>query len=90
MINLGMPLSAAIQASTWKPAQVIHREELGHLTEGAEADIAVFNLREGKFGFVDSGRSAFSGNQKLETELTLRAGRVVWDLNGIASPKWNE
>lgn len=90
MINLGMPLQAAIEASTWKPAQVIHREDLGHLSEGAEADVAVFNLRKGDFGFIDSGRSSFSGNQKLETELTLRAGQVVWDLNGIASPKWDE
>ena len=90
MINLGMPLQEAIEASTWKPAQVIHREDLGNLSEGAEADIAVFRLHEGEFGFIDSERSMNPGTQKLETELTLRAGRVVWDLNGIASPKWDE
>lgn len=90
MINLGMPLQKAIEASTWKPAQVIHREDLGNISEGSEADIAVFRLDKGDFGFVDSGRSMMPGDQKLETELTLRAGRVVWDLNGIASPKWDE
>src|SRR5690606_24537786 len=37
MINLGMPLQEAIEASTWKPAQVIHRQDLGNLSEGAEA-----------------------------------------------------
>lgn len=90
MIDLGMPLQKVIEASTWKPAQVIHREDLGNLSEGSEADIAVFRLIKGDFGFVDSRRAMKPGNQKLETELTLRAGRIVWDLNGIASPKWDE
>ena len=90
MINLGMPLQVAIEAATWKPAQVIQREELGHLSEGAVADIAVFRLREGEFGFLDSDRAMNPGNQKLETELTLREGKVVWDLHGMASSKWND
>ena len=30
------------------------------------------------------------GNQKLECELTVKAGRVVWDLNGISRPLWTE
>lgn len=90
MVNLGMPLQNAIEASTWKPAQVIQREDLGHLTEGAEADIAVFSLNKGDFGYMDSRRNLISGNEKLETELTLRAGRVVWDLNGIAATQWEE
>jgi dihydroorotase len=90
IMNLGMPLQEAITASTWKPAQVIKREDLGHLSEGAEADIAVFSIREGNFGFQDSRRNVIFGNEKLETELTLRAGRVVYDLNGIASPRWED
>src|SRR5690554_739582 len=89
MINLGMPLNAAIEASTWKAAQVIKREDLGHLGEGAEADIAVFRLHRGAFGFLDSDRGMNPGDQKLETELTLKAGRIVWDLNGIAAPQWD-
>ena len=60
------------------------------MSVGAEADIAVFRLLEGEFGFQDSRRNVISGNEKLETELTLRAGRVVWDLNGIASPRWDK
>lgn len=87
-INLGMPLKDAIEASTWKPAQVIQREDLGHLSEGAEADIAVFRHREGDFGFIDAAGVVESGDQKLETEVTIRAGRVVYDLNGIATQRW--
>lgn len=88
MMNLGMSLQEAITASTWKPAQVIQREDLGHLSEGAEADLAIFKLREGQFGFIDSSGAAFKGSKKLETELTLRAGSIVWDLNGIGAKNW--
>lgn len=85
-LNIGMTLQEVILRSTANPAKVIKRPELGNLSVGAEADIAVFNLRKGNFGFTDVRRAKIEGNQKLEAELTLRAGRVVWDLNGIASP----
>ncbi|WP_163382352.1 amidohydrolase/deacetylase family metallohydrolase [Cyclobacterium sp. SYSU L10401] len=90
MINLGMSLQQAIAASTWTPAKVIQREELGHLSEGAEADLAIFSLHEGNYGFLDSAGESHSGKQKLETELTLRAGRIVWNLNGLGSSAWHE
>ncbi len=67
---------------------VIKREDLGHLGIGAEADVAVFNLREGDFGFMDIRRTKLMGKRKLEAELTLRAGRIVWDLNGLSAPLW--
>ncbi|KPL15549.1 MAG: dihydroorotase [Bacteroides sp. SM23_62] len=81
---IGMTLEEVISRATWIPAQVIHRPDLGHLSEGAEADIAVLNLREGDFGYVDVRRKKVTGSQKLEAELTLRAGRIMWDLNGIS------
>lgn len=90
MMALGMPLQEAIKASTWTPARVIQREELGNLSEGAVADVAVFRLHEGEFGFMDSRGYVLPASQKLEAELTLRAGRVAWDLNGIAAPRWGE
>lgn len=89
-LNLGMSLTDVINASTWKPARVIQREDLGHLSEGAEADVAVFRLHEGEFGFMDARGNVIPGSEKLEAELTLRAGRVVWDLNGLASTIWAE
>lgn len=90
LMNMGMSLQEVIEASTWKPAQVIQREDLGNLSEGTEADIAVFSMRQGDFGFQDSRRIRIDGSEKLVAELTLRAGRVVWDLNGIASQRWEE
>lgn len=89
-LNMGMNLQQVIEASTWKPAQVINRPDLGHLSEGAAADIAVFSVRTGNFGFIDVQRKRMDGSQKLECELTIREGSVVYDLNGISSPIWNE
>ena len=51
LIALGMPLKEAILRSTWNPAQMISRPELGHMTVGAVADISVWNLLKGNFGF---------------------------------------
>ena len=82
---MGVSLPDAISRATWAPAKVIGRRDLGHLSVGAEADVAVFNLREGNFGFLDVRRLRIRGNKKLETELTIRAGKVVWDLNGLAA-----
>ncbi len=87
---LGISLPDAISRATWAPAKVINRPDLGHLSVGAEADVAVFNLRKGDFGFLDVRRIRLKGNKKLEAELTLRAGKVVWDLNGIASEDYRE
>lgn len=85
-LTLGMNLTEVIKASTWRPAQAIRREELGHLSPGAVADVVVFNLRKGKFGFYETAGYKMEGDQKLECEMTIRGGRIVYDLNGIATP----
>lgn len=84
-LNIGMSLNDVILRSTWNPATYIKRTDLGHLSVGAEADIAVFNLKSGNFGFIDSHGGLLKGTKKLETELTLRAGKIEWDLNGIGN-----
>ena len=86
---MGMDLSTVIRLTTVNPAEEMKREELGNLSVGAEADVAVFNLRKGSFGFADVQKKTITGNQKLEAELTIRAGEIVWDLNGISMNKWN-
>jgi dihydroorotase len=86
---LGMTLQEVIARSTSAPAAVINRKELGTLSVGSEADVAVFSLRKGDFGFTDVRATRFKGTQKLETELTIRAGKVVWDLNGISAQAWD-
>ena len=89
-LNLNMPLPDVIRASTWAPAQAIHRPALGHLTVGSEADVAVLRLEKGQFGFLDVGGSKMVGTQQLSSELTLCAGKIVWDQNGIAADPWEK
>ncbi len=84
-LAMGMKLPDVIKASTWTPAQVIKREELGNLSVGSVADVAVLSMRKGVFGFRDVSGNKQSGTQKLECELTMRAGRIVYDLNAISS-----
>lgn len=90
MLNLGMPLQEVIYRSTVTPAQEIGHPELGNLTVGAEADVAVFKLLTGEFGYVDCGRAKIYGDQKLECALTLRAGKIVFDPTGLSMPRWQE
>jgi len=88
-INMGMSLEQVIACSTWNPAREIHHEELGNLSVGAVADVAVLRMVKGDFGFVDSSRLRMKGSEKLVGEMTLRNGRVVWDLNGMSSRDWD-
>ncbi len=83
-LNLGLTFEEVIAASTWKPAQIIQRNELGNLSEGGIADIAILGLEKGNFGFVDVVKKKMPGDQKLVCELTIKDGIVVWDLNGLS------
>lgn len=87
-LNIGLNVQEVVTATTWSPAQIIKRPELGHLSPGALADVAVLKLETGKFGFIDTKGWRLNGDKKLICELTLRDGRVVWDLNGISRPVW--
>jgi dihydroorotase len=85
-LNLGMSLDDVILRSTWNPAKEIKREDLGNLSVGAPADVAVLRLEKGNFGFSDISGHRAKGTQRLDCELTLRDGKVMYDLNAISSP----
>jgi len=85
-IAMGMDLPAVIKATTQNPAKEINREDLGTLSVGSIADVSVFNMREGKFGFWDYTGYKMDATKKLECELTVRDGKVVYNLNGITTP----
>ena len=89
IMALGMSLDDVILRSTWNPAKEIQHEELGHLSVGAIADMAVLRLEHGKFGFVDQNGGKLPGDKRLSCELTFRDGKVVYDLNGMTRDHWD-
>jgi len=87
-LNLGLTLDQLIERTTVNPARAIRRPELGQLAEGGVADIVVLETVQGKFGFVDAGHARHSGDRRLRCVLTVRAGRVVWDSEGLSMTEW--
>lgn len=90
VLSIGMPLQETIYRSTVTPAHEIGHPELGTLTIGAEADIALLTLEEGEFGYSDCGRAKYIGSKKLLCSMTIRAGEVVYDPVGMAQPLWED
>jgi dihydroorotase len=86
-MTLGLSLNDVVQIATWNAARAIKHEELGNLKAGNVADLAIFRVHEGNYGFTDSAGKTISGSRKLEMEMTIREGKIVWDLNGLAGKK---
>jgi len=87
-LAMGMALPRVVALATWNPAREIKQDGLGHLTPGAIADIAVLRLEKGQFGFIDMYGAKLTGSQRLTTEMTLKDGKIVWELNGLSRPDW--
>ena len=81
----GQSLADIIKWSTDNPAKQIQLPELGHLSVGAGADVAILRLEKGKFGYVDQNSTALrvDGTERLNCEVTVRNGQVLYDLNGM-------
>jgi len=87
-LAMGMPLAEVIRHTTVRPAEIIDHRELGHLSVGAVADVAVLNLARGSFGFMDSCGGTIQHDRRLFCELTLNGGNLAWDLNGRSGQDW--
>lgn len=87
-LNMGMPLEDVIRRVTVNPAEVLHHHELGTLTPGACADIAVLHTIDGPVHFADSGHARMAGNVRIECIGTLRAGRIVYNPFAFSLPDW--
>ena len=90
LLSLGMPLREVIKRSTAAPAREIGRPDLGTLSEGMEADIAVIKYLHGSFGYSDCGKAKMVGTEKLECLMTVRAGEIVYDPTGLSMPLWRQ
>jgi dihydroorotase len=88
IMAVNVPLKEVVAEMTSHPAHEIRHEELGNLSEGAIADVAVLRLQSGNFGFTDMVNTRLDGKQKLICELTIKNGKIVYDLNGISADLW--
>jgi dihydroorotase len=86
---MGVPFVEVVKQSTSNPAREIKMESIGHLSVGAVADVAVLRVEQGRFGFVDFLGGRLEGKERLQCELTVRDGKVVYDLNGMIADPWD-
>jgi dihydroorotase len=89
-LAMGVPLDDIIRRSTVNPAAEIRRPELGTLTVGKDADIAVLELAKGNFSYIDCGVARFDGSAKLTARMTIRAGRILYDPSGLSMVEWEK
>ena len=81
-LHLGMPLEEVIERATVNPARTFRfPHNPGTLRVGAEADVAVFELREGDFEMTESDSSTGPpekriAHRKLVPVATVKAGRL--------------
>ena len=89
-LAMGVPLREVIRESTTNPATEVRRPELGQIGVGADADVAVLRVERGKFGYIDVRGGRMEGKERLGCEMTLRSGRIVFDINGRAGVPWRD
>jgi dihydroorotase len=87
---MGVPLNEIVRRSTVNPAREIRRPELGTLSVGKEADIAVLEQLNGKFSYIDCGFARMDGTAKLIARMTVRGGRILYDPSGLSMIEWEK
>jgi len=89
-LAMGVPLDDVIRRSTINPASEIRRPELGTLSVGKDADIAVLELMKGHFSYIDCGVAKMDGDARLLARMTIRAGRILYDPSGLSMVEWDK
>lgn len=89
-LAMGVPLADIIRRSTVNPAAEIRRPDLGTLSVGKDADIAVLELTKGRFSYIDCGVARMDGDVRLQARMTVRAGRIVFDPSGLSMVQWEK
>ena len=78
LLMLGMPLSEVVACATTRPARAFPAfEDRGTLNVGAPADVALMELREGDFEFVDNYQGTRRARERLFPFATVLDGKRV-------------
>ena len=85
---VGLSWDEAIAAATTTPAKVLGLAEYknlsdGTLSVGSVADVAVFDLLEGRFVWHDMSGNMVEGKTKLDTVVTIINGQIVWSREAL-------
>ena len=77
LLHFGLPLAEIIRRTTAAPAKIMGYEgTVGTLKPGANANISVFDLRDGAFELRDSDGDTITAKRRLIPQMTLKDGRV--------------
>ena len=75
-LMFGMPLDQVVARATLNPSRVFEAfNERGTLNPGAPADVAVLELRDGSFEFLDNYKGTRTGRQRLFPIATVIGGK---------------
>lgn len=78
-LTMGMTLNQIIKACTQTPAEILGKErELGSLTPGTSADIAVLKQIDSIVEFGDCDGNIINGSQQFRAMLTIKEGDLVF------------
>jgi len=78
LLGYGMTLDEAIARATVNPSRIFPLfNDRGTLNVGAPADVAVLELRDGNFEFLDNFKNTIAGRQRLFPSATVLAGRRI-------------
>jgi len=83
LLHFGLPLEEVIRRSTSAPARIMGYEgTVGTLKPGANADVSVFELRDGNFELTDSDGDTITAKRRLLAQMTVKDGRVWYERPG--------
>lgn len=82
MLSFGVPLARVIAMATCNPARAFPLfKGRGTLAPGAPADIALLELRQGEYAFLDNAGTKRPATQKFFASGTILGGRLVTPLS---------
>lgn len=82
-LHLGLDLPRVVELVTLGPARLMRRaHEIGSLQVGACADVTLFRVKQGAVTYRDGDGGSEQGDVNIEALGTVRAGRVVKEIQG--------
>ena len=80
LLHFGMPLEEIVRRVTATPARLMgYAGTVGTLKPGANADVSVFELRDGSYELRDSDGDTITAKRRLLAQLTVKDGRVWYE-----------